>query len=270
MALLCAMLVAGSSAAVAPGLVSPSEVLIMEKLYRVEIPAAGPGEKGLKGQGQTASPEVLDCLTRSTLPEGTQPVTLRVLCEENKEPRFALFHRLDPKSKFAIEATLVDVADADWIRFRAGFPKSDSIREHESTLGWMTRLSSGENGRPRVRIDTDMLRFDPIGEDEDLVPYAEKLRKDIADRQPELAGFLEWLTGWIGAPHAARLSGMSELAFVLSQFGGFESAERTGSVKVTEVDSQVVRGKVKTCLDPDMEERFGKWASWPDPPRLND
>jgi len=121
-----------------------------------------------------------------------------------------------------------------------------------------------------MRIDTDMLRFDPIGEDEKLEPFAAKVHRDIDNRQPELAAFLEWAAAWLGAGNEGALPGASGLVHGLSQFAGFSPEGSRVEVKVTTLDSQVARGKIQKSLDPDLEERFGKWASWPDPPRLDE
>ncbi len=261
-----ALVVLPMSAAAGGGGSLAQQCLVTEQLYRVEIqrPAA------TNQENERQSPVELTCLVRSALPEGNSASVSRLLCEQDEKPRMAFFERLDPEAKFPLEKVLVDVDDGAWIRFRAVLPRSADIRDKESTEAWAARLSSGELGRPRMRIDTDMLRFDPIGEDEELEPFTAKVRRDIDDRQPELAAFLEWAAAWLGAGDKATLPEASTLLYDLSQFAGFSPEGSRVEVKVTKLDSQIARGKIQKSLDPDLEDRFGKWASWPDPPRLDE
>lgn len=261
-----ALAVFATSASAGGGGSLAQRCLVMETLYRVEIqrPAATDRE------AQRQSPVELICIRRAGLPEGTSASVSRLLCEQDKKPRMAYFARLDPEAKFPLEKVLVDVGDGAWIRLRGALPKSADIRDKESTKAWAARLSSGEFGRPRMGIDTDMLRFDPIGQDEELEPFAAKVHRDIDDPQPELAAFLEWAAAWLGAGNESAFPGASAVVYNLSQFAGFGPGGSRVKVKVTTLDSQIARGKIRKSLDPDLEERFGKWACWPDPPRLDE
>ncbi len=263
-----AVLGAGWSGAGNPAPGTPAQPLIMERSYRVELRnvAAVEGEEG-------AEPSVeLTCVARTALPEGAGTYVNRLLCTEGSKPRLAYFHRMDPEAKFPLEDILVDIADRSWIRIREELPKSARIGENESTVEWMKRLALDEFVRPDVRIDTDMLRFDSIPEKkgEELESFAARVRRDIEDRQPELAAFLEWSASWLGHEGSKQMAGARYVWWVLSRLAGFAPGDVPIEVEVTKLDEQLARGKLREPLDPDLETAFGKWASWPDPPRLDD
>jgi hypothetical protein len=164
---------------------------------------------------------------------------------------------------------LADLSNDAWIRFRGEIPKRALRRDGEAFDGWMARLVSDGFSAMRVRIDTDMLRFDPIGEDEDIEDFAGSVQRALGDRQPELESFLGWTMTWLARGDGAHLPVGPTLELLLQKFAGFPPSARSSVMGLDMLDAQVLRGSGWEPLLPDFEAEFGKWASWPDPPRLD-
>ncbi len=267
----CRLLLCGAVAAIMiPGLcvsgvpidprVAPKR---LDEMYVVRLP----GEDRPAAQCQYSA-----MLQAESTPDG--PTVDRLLCEESGGQRFVVFGRHDGTATGDFETVLADPDSGSWIRFRVRQPKQNHRRDDEAIEAWRRRsLGNGPAG-VTVRIDTDELTFDVLHEDDtDEVKsvFRGQVWRDINDRQPEIAALLGRAMAVIGSEGSGHLP----FALVLGKLVGdyvmppsvLRKAKR--SVRIEVVNQRVV-SLDEAPLDEDFEFPFGKWASWPDPPRLDD
>lgn len=207
--------------------------------------------------------EVLRCLYSSFLPPRGARIEVdrkRMLCVLGDGQRLAWYWRFEVGSTGATEHVVLDVERGSWLAMRTDIA-IEPRRVGESWEAWKRRYLDADPALVTIRIETNTLKLDAHRE-----THLEEARgrwwERITTDQPELAQFLRALVTAVGKPSEGMAATLLIAPLIRVVYGGEQPTPSNLMVKVQETRPDADQGVT------DFERSFGRWASWPDPPRL--
>lgn len=207
--------------------------------------------------------EVLKCLESALIPPRGARVEMdrkRLLCTLADGSRLAWYWSFAVGTTGATELLLVDVEQGKWLAVRTAI-HIEPRRPGESWGAWKQRYLEADPSLITVRLETDALKLEPQRE-KDLEQARPRWWQTLSTEQPELAAFLTRLARTVGKPGQGTtattlIAPLKEAVLVMA-----EASPTNFKVTVRE-DKSLFEREVS-----EYERSFGRWASWPEPPRL--
>ena len=226
-----------------------------------------------RGEQPIARCEYMATLHAEKAPEGRR--VSRLLCEERTGARFVVFERSDEAATGDFEIVLSDPDSDSWIHFAFRQTQENHRRDGEPVDAWrLRRMRQAQDGDgATVRIETNELTFDVLPEHASegaKKAFREQVWRDINERQPEVAALLQRALAVVVSQLSAHLPPGLLLKSCLADYVMPGSVIRRiiRTVRI-ECRDQGIAPLDAGPLDEDFESAFGKWASWPDFPRLD-
>jgi hypothetical protein len=209
--------------------------------------------------------EVATCLQSATLPPRGAELDVnqtRIVCTFADGARLAWHLEFEAGTTGDARELLVDVATGSWLEL-TDRTAIEPRRRGESSAAWKARLLAADSSLTTIRVESDQFRLDAFRESEAARFRAVVWRRLEAD-EPTLARFIQRLVATFGKDTegimARILASVTRVAYAGPAIEPSELTVRREGQHLVALDAE----------DETFTKGFGRWASFPDYPRLHE